>query len=50
MKIESGIDELQWRSMNNIIIASGIKLDPEDGQESAVTNFINYNKLGVHKT
>ncbi|CAC5393015.1 unnamed protein product [Mytilus coruscus] len=45
---ESDVEELQWRSVNNNIIISGIKQEPNEDTENTVTNFIR-KKLGIVK-
>ncbi|CAC5406043.1 unnamed protein product [Mytilus coruscus] len=46
--LESDVEELQWRSMNNNIIISGIKQEPNEDTENTVRDFIR-KKLGIVK-
>ncbi|CAG2186825.1 unnamed protein product [Mytilus edulis] len=46
INIESDVDELQWRSMTNNIVISGIKQEPNEDTENIVKDFIRKN-LGI---
>ncbi|CAG2236423.1 unnamed protein product [Mytilus edulis] len=46
INIESDVDELQWRSMTNNIVISGIKQEPNEDTENIVRDFIRKN-LGI---
>ncbi|XP_071176200.1 uncharacterized protein [Mytilus edulis] len=46
INIQSDVDELQWRSMTNNIVISGIKQEPNENTENIVRNFIHKN-LGI---